>query len=403
MNKDKKSKMGYGLTVEPSNVIEFIKHCLETNKKAELKGKPKTPTCIWGLHGIGKTDVVKKIAAETGSKFIYIAPAQFEEMGDLLGMPDIEVVNDKKQTIFQAPSWVPTEEGPGILLIDDVNRADDRILRGIMQLLQNYELASWKLPKGWDIILTANPENSGYSVTDMDDAMLTRMRHITMQFNINDWIEWAVYNNIDDRGITFVQSNPEIINDGGVTPRSLVQFFETIVDIPDFSTSKNKNMVKMLGSSSLPDMVVNNFIEFVNEKYSKLPSTRDILFNYEKVEKQLKKLYYDTEDGSFKRVDIINIISTRIALLIQEIAKDYKNAIDNKCDNNYLDEIWNDNTTKNLNSFIGDVDIPDDIKFIIIKVCSRYLSYFSNVEDNHLRNVIQANKNLFNLSNGNSK
>ena len=63
-------------------------------------------------------------------------------MGDLLGMPDIEIIDGKKQTVFEAPSWVPKEEGPGILLIDDVNRADDRILRGIMQLLQNYELAS---------------------------------------------------------------------------------------------------------------------------------------------------------------------------------------------------------------------------------------------------------------------
>ena len=66
-------------------------------------------------------------------------------MGDLVGMPSVE----NGRTIFSSPDWVPTEEGPGILLIDDVNRADDRILWGIMQLLQNYELVSWKLPNLW--------------------------------------------------------------------------------------------------------------------------------------------------------------------------------------------------------------------------------------------------------------
>ena len=38
-------------------------------------------------------------------------------------------------TVFAPPAWVPTADGPGILLLDDVNRADDRILRGLMQLL----------------------------------------------------------------------------------------------------------------------------------------------------------------------------------------------------------------------------------------------------------------------------
>ena len=50
------------------------------------------------------------------------------------------------------------DEGPGILLLDDINRADDRILRGCMQLLQNFELTSWKLPPKWQIVATANPE-----------------------------------------------------------------------------------------------------------------------------------------------------------------------------------------------------------------------------------------------------
>ena len=76
-----------------------------------------------------------------------------------MGMPSIkdptpqEPCSGDEETIFIPPKWVPREPGPGILVIDDLNRADDRILRGMMQLLQNFELfASWRLPPKWQIV-----------------------------------------------------------------------------------------------------------------------------------------------------------------------------------------------------------------------------------------------------------
>ena len=93
----------------------------------------------------------------------------------------------------------PTQEGPGILLLDDINRADDRILRGLMQLLQNFELFSWTLPPKWQIVATANPEGGDYSVTPMDDAMLTRLVHLTMVFDPKTWAQWAESAGVDSR------------------------------------------------------------------------------------------------------------------------------------------------------------------------------------------------------------
>ena len=93
-------------------------HSIKTNENSEKHGRKKSPICIWGRHGIGKTQLVEFIAETEGFKFAYIAPAQFEEMGDLVGMP--RVIDGV--TKFLAPDWVPTEEGPGILLIDDTER-----------------------------------------------------------------------------------------------------------------------------------------------------------------------------------------------------------------------------------------------------------------------------------------
>ena len=190
----------HGTKVKASALTDFILHLMEVNRKAESKGKRKTPLCIWGRHGIGKTEIVEALARKKDFHLAYIAPAQFEEMGDLIGMP---IVKEGK-TVFQPPQWVPQKKGPGILLIDDLNRADDRILRGLMQLLQYHRLVSWELPPEWQIICTANPDGGDYSVTPLDDAMLTRMMHVSLEFDVREWAKWAEKQFIDPRGINFV-------------------------------------------------------------------------------------------------------------------------------------------------------------------------------------------------------
>ena len=101
-----------GARVGPRRLIRFLEYTLTQHLALGLK----RPICIWGRHGIGKTEIVETYAREKGFQLRYIAPAQFEEMGDLTGMPAIE----NGRTVFRPPGWVPAETGPGILLIDDV-------------------------------------------------------------------------------------------------------------------------------------------------------------------------------------------------------------------------------------------------------------------------------------------
>ncbi|MFN3377804.1 MAG: ATP-binding protein [Runella zeae] len=328
----------YGTKTKADEVIQFVNHILTVNLELEKQNRRKTPVCIWGRHGIGKTEIVEAIAKERNFDFAYIAPAQFEEMGDLLGMPSVE----NGRTVFRSPEWVPTEAGPGILLIDDVNRADERILRGIMQLLQNFELVSWKLPPLWQIILTANPDGGDYSVTPMDDAMLTRMLHISLEFDVKEWAKWAEKSKIDPRGINFVLLYPEIVTGNRTTPRTLVQFFDTIKDIDDLYG--NLPLVQLLADSCLDTNTVTSFINFVNNNLGELISPEEILNtkNFERVVlSPLKEIIFKETI----RVDIIATICTRLI--------------------NYL-TINNLKLTKeqleNVKSFIKMEFIPNDIR-----------------------------------------
>jgi hypothetical protein len=300
----------YGTRCNSAEVEEFLNHALDSNLSAEQEGRPQTPVCVWGHHGIGKTQMVEQVAKSRGCKWAYIAPAQFEEMGDLVGMPQvIENEAGVRTTDFAPPDWVPREEGPGILLIDDVNRADDRILRGIMQLLQNFALVSWKLPPGWQIILTANPDGGDYSVTPMDFAMLTRMMHITMVFDVQRWAWWAEKNQVDTRGINFVLSYPEAVTGERTTPRTLVQFFESIHSITDLR--EQLNLIKMLGDSCLDPTTVTSFMNFVNNRLSKLISPEEIR-DAENFQVDVYQPLKDQVVGETKRVDIISVICTRL-------------------------------------------------------------------------------------------
>ena len=301
----------YGTKANTKEVEDFLHHTIKTNELAEESGKRKTPICIWGEHGIGKTQTVEDYAIANNYKYAYIAPAQFEEMGDLLGMPYLAKTTEGHEvTMMATPEWVPTEEGPGILLIDDVNRADDRILRGIMQLLQNYELVSWKLPKGWHIILTANPDGGDYSVTPMDFAMLTRMMHISLSFDVKRWALWAEKNSIDTRGISFVLTYPEIVVGGErTTPRTLVQFFESIADIKDLKA--NLSIVKMLADACLDMNTVTTFISFLNNDLSKLISPDEIL-EAKDFQKEVYEKIKVVVNQQTKRVDVLSVIVTRL-------------------------------------------------------------------------------------------
>lgn len=340
-NTKKNTYIFYGTKTTAAEVESLLRHALRTNEIAVEKGQKQTPVCVWGRHGIGKTELVEKFARENNYKWAYIAPAQFEEMGDLVGMPKVvEMVDGHSVTKFMPPAWVPQEEGPGILLIDDVNRADDRILRGIMQLLQNYELVSWKLPKNWQIVLTANPDGGDYSVTPMDDAMLTRMMHVTMEFDVKEWARWAERKGIDERGINFVLTYPEVVTGDRTTPRTLVQFFNAIALIPDLA--KELSLVQMLGDSCLDSSTVSSFISFINSNLGKL-STPEEIINAKNFRAEILDPLKATVQRGTLRVDILATLCTRLVnfLTIHEV-KPSKEQLQNVKDFIKIDFLPND-------------------------------------------------------------
>ena len=331
----------YGASSSSVEVVQLLRFLLETT----FRGggiEPPAPVCIWGRHGIGKTQIVRDLARDLGAAFAYLAPAQFEEMGDLVGMP--QVVSDEKGrqvSRFAPPDWAPREEGPGILLIDDVNRADDRILRGLMQLLQNYELVSWRIPPKWHIVLTANPDGGDYSVTPMDDAFLTRMLHVTLEWNLEAWTQWATRAGVDPRGIAFVQAHPDLVDGTRTTPRTLVQFFQAIAPITDLT--KELSLVRMLAEGCLDAETTAAFLSFARTELAPLITPEEILNtrDFSPLEARLREMVVQP----VKRLDILSLTSSRLLAFLEQ------------------GKSWSPAQLANLERFLLLDFIPADVRF----------------------------------------
>lgn len=117
-----------------------------------------------GHAGVGKTQIVKEIAQETGRELIILMLSQMEP-GDLLGMPE----RDNDKTIWLKPDWFPAD-GNTILFLDEINRANHLTRAAVMQLLLDKRLNEHVLPDGVWVCAAMNPDTEDYEVNEIIDA-----------------------------------------------------------------------------------------------------------------------------------------------------------------------------------------------------------------------------------------
>jgi hypothetical protein len=335
----------YGAKATAGEVKTWLRHYWESTFSPKMDTVP-TPVCIWGTHGIGKTEIVTDLAREMGIAFAYLAPAQFEEMGDLLGMP---YVTKEGQTSFAAPDWVPQEPGPGVLLIDDVNRADDRILRGIMQLLQRHELMSWELPEKWHIVMTANPEGGDYSVTPLDASFITRMHHVSLQWDLASWVRWAEGKSVDERAIQFVMMHPEVVDGRQTTPRTLASFFSQLQGLENWRAAQP--LIRLLAEGALSKDAALAFLQYVRHEMGTLilPEAMATTDHVQQLGANVQAL----TAGPPRRIDLLSAYLQRLEQWVSE-----------------PDHVLSAQVSTNLKYWLTQTWIPEDLRFQLARQLS---------------------------------
>lgn len=243
-----------------------------------------------------------------------------------------------KRMTYALPDKINDKSENGILILDDYTRADSRFLQACMTLIETQSYYSWKLPKGWTIILTTNPDSGEYSVNSLDAAQQSRFFNYSLTFNKECWARWAEFNKVDGRLINFIMLNPELLtgtnlkdqkaHNKAVNPRAVVNFGKAIKYIPEFSSSTSLSLIMRRGEASVGAEFTSLFESFVTNRLDKLPSPDFMLHNgWETVEKTIKDVVGNQENQTY-RADIGSVLTSRIINYSLYYAE--KNPIDDK-------------------------------------------------------------------------
>jgi len=218
------------------------------------------------------------------------------------------IFTGQKRMSYCPPEWIAGKENGGFLILDDWNRADIRFIQAVMELVDRQEYISWKLPKGWTIMLTANPDNGEYLVQSIDVAQRTRFISMNLKSDVEVWARWAETQKIDGRCINFLLMHPELVSQK-VNPRAITNFFNSISSIPDFM--KALPLIQMCGEGSVGPEFTVLFTTFINNKLDKLVTPKDMLL-HDNEAFILGELRSCIGRGNDYRADIASVLATRL-------------------------------------------------------------------------------------------
>ena len=181
--------------------------------KETLELTPSTQNVMLvGKHGIGKSEILTSYFKSKGMKVVTLFLGQMSDPGDIIGLPSkVEKMdadgNVTSQTDFTPPYWFPVDGQPIVLFLDELNRARPEILQTVMDLTLNRKLAGKALPEGSHVISAVN-DGDEYQLTDLDPALVSRFNIYEFKPTVEEWLNWAVSEKLDERVVNFIQDNP---------------------------------------------------------------------------------------------------------------------------------------------------------------------------------------------------
>jgi hypothetical protein len=174
--------------------------------------RARRPLLLEGPTGIGKSELVGQVARKLGIAHV-VLDLSLLEPPDLVGLPVIE----EGRTRYALPRFLP-RDGAGILMLEELNRAERYIQQPALQLLTARALHEYVLPPGWACFAAINPETGDYQVTPLDAALRARFLAVPVRADRAAWLAWAGANGVHPAVIALARAHERIFAE--VPPRS---------------------------------------------------------------------------------------------------------------------------------------------------------------------------------------
>lgn len=178
------------------------------------------PILLMGPPGIGKTQIMEQIAAETGVALVAYTITHHTRQS-ALGLPFIVertfagrtvsvteyTMSEILATVYRTMEETGLQEG--ILFLDEINCISETLTPMMLQFLQCKTFGNQKLPDGWIIVAAGNPPEYNKSVREFDVVTLDRVKRIDVEQDFSVWKEYAYQKGIHGAILTYLEIHKE--------------------------------------------------------------------------------------------------------------------------------------------------------------------------------------------------
>ena len=168
-------------------------------------------TMLWGTRGVGKSSIVRQVAARFGVPLVDLRLTTIEPV-DLRGA--IYADDAQRQTVWFPPEFLPGPDSPaGILFLDELTAADQRLQISAYSLILDRRVGHYRLPDGWQVIAAGNASFHGAVCHDMGTALADRMFHFNVQTVIEAFLAYGIENGFAPEVMAYLRVRPDRLDD----------------------------------------------------------------------------------------------------------------------------------------------------------------------------------------------
>jgi hypothetical protein len=185
--------------MQTRNVGEFLKYAIPRNKSALLVGPP----------GIGKTDIVTSVAKDLGYDLV-LSHAVVEDPTNYKGLGAI--VDGKAVWLpFGNLRQIVETKKPTVFFLDDLGQAPQAVQSAIMQLVLSRRVDEHKVSDTVAFVAATNGKGHRAGVGNFLEPLKDRFTIIKVEPNVDDWINWALGNDMPAEMIAFIKYRPHFL------------------------------------------------------------------------------------------------------------------------------------------------------------------------------------------------
>ena len=199
-------------TVSIAMAEEIIKLAFSCGLVPFLKGSP----------GVGKSDLVRKIAREANCELIDIRLSTHEP-SDLTGMPEMVKVpySDLLRTRYAPMEDLPITDTPvpegkngWIINFDELPGAEPAMQKAAYKVLLDRQVGKHNLHPNVFMIVGGNLDTDNAQTNEIGTALMSRLSpHIELAVDAEHWLEWAYKQQVHHYITSFIEYMPNKCHD----------------------------------------------------------------------------------------------------------------------------------------------------------------------------------------------